>query len=121
MSIGLARADGGLVTGWDHVVQSMTDIFTTPIGSRVMRRDYGSELPQLIDQPMTPVNVLRVYAAVATTLQRWEPRVDLKTVQIVEATSQGRLGLALTGDYLPRGHLGDTTTREPFGAFVLTL
>uniref|UniRef100_UPI0026076D20 ATPase domain-containing protein n=1 Tax=uncultured Sphingobium sp. TaxID=316087 RepID=UPI0026076D20 len=30
------------------------DILTTPIGSRLMRRDYGSLIPELIDQPANP-------------------------------------------------------------------
>ena len=37
-----------------HLVQSIGDILTTPLGSRVLRRSYGSELPDLIDQPIEP-------------------------------------------------------------------
>ena len=33
----------------DQIRQSIQDILTTPIGSRIMRRNYGSLLPQLID------------------------------------------------------------------------
>jgi hypothetical protein len=35
--------------GIDHLKQSIIDILTTPIGSRVMRRDYGSRLFELVD------------------------------------------------------------------------
>ncbi|MFN3931611.1 MAG: GPW/gp25 family protein [Brevundimonas sp.] len=65
-----------------HLVQSIGDILTTPKGSRVMRRDYGSELPNLVDLPNTPLNRMRAFAATALALQRWEPRVRLKRVQL---------------------------------------
>ena len=32
-----------------HLNQSIADILTTPIGTRVMRPDYGSNIPRLID------------------------------------------------------------------------
>ncbi|MBM7357398.1 UNVERIFIED_ORG: phage baseplate assembly protein W [Enterobacter sp. JUb101] len=34
----------------DHIMQSVRDILVTPVGSRVMRREYGSLLSALIDQ-----------------------------------------------------------------------
>ena len=48
---GLNRHTGRAVEGLAHLSQSIADILTTPIGTRVMRRDYGSELPFLLDQP----------------------------------------------------------------------
>ena len=54
-----------------HISQSITDILTTPIGSRVMRRDYGSLLPELIDAPFNGSTLLKLYGAVATALMRW--------------------------------------------------
>ncbi len=59
----------------------------TPIGSRVMRRDYGSLLPELIDQPFNQRTIARLYGAVAMALMKWEPRLRLQKValSIVEA------------------------------------
>ena len=54
---------GKPISGLDHLRQSIADILTTPIGSRVMRRDYGSLLPGLIDQPQNNATTLRLYSA----------------------------------------------------------
>lgn len=94
------NAETGLfLSDWPHVVQSIRDILTTPIGSRVMRREYGSELPLLIDRPMTQKVVLAVYAATAIALARWEPRFVLTGVALREADGNGRLRLDLYGRY----------------------
>ncbi len=65
-----------------HIEQSIADILTTPIGSRVMRLAYGSRLFELIDRPVNQMWKLEVYVAVAEALSRWEPRVDVKQVRI---------------------------------------
>ena len=72
---GMNRATGkALGDEVEHIRQSVTDILTTPIGSRVKRRDYGSLLPELIDQPFNGITQLRMFGAVAVALMRWEPR-----------------------------------------------
>ena len=76
---GMSR-DTGKVLGEDaHIAQSLQDIVTTPKGSRVMRRDYGIDL-NLIDQPATAPNLLRLYAEIIHTIQRWEPRIAIRRV-----------------------------------------
>lgn len=42
--IGMNRETGKALTGIEHIQQSIRDILVTPIGSRVMRRKYGSAL-----------------------------------------------------------------------------
>ncbi|PZU74152.1 MAG: hypothetical protein DI531_08240 [Brevundimonas sp.] len=84
-----------------HLVQSIGDILSTPRGSRVLRRSYGSDLPDLIDQPVEPSRLpIKIFAATAMALLAWEPRLRLSRVRI-EATSTGaaagRLALRLTG------------------------
>ena len=41
-----------LQTEQQSIQQSLQDIITTPIGSRVMRREYGSLIFELLDQPI---------------------------------------------------------------------
>lgn len=86
---------GQTMTGIEHLRQSIMDILTTPIGSRVMRRDYGSELFNLLDHPGNKANLLRVYAATIEALLRWEPRIRPRRVQIDSIDEQGRVTLAL--------------------------
>lgn len=86
-----------------HLVQSITDILTTPIGARVLRRTYGSELPDLIDQPMNARTRLRIFAATAMALLRWEPRLRLKRVSLSGgADGSAQLNLVGVRTDLPR-------------------
>jgi len=57
------------------------DILTTPIGTRVMRRDYGSRLMELVDAPLTPATLTEIYAAAAEALGRWEPRLRVERIR----------------------------------------
>lgn len=100
--IGIDAHSGRPLSGADHLRQSIADILRTPIGSRVMRRDYGSRLFDLIDAPVTPAWKSEMYAAVAEALDRWEPRFKLGRVQLV-SVSGGQVTLDLEGEFLPDG------------------
>lgn len=106
---GTSVATGQAVSGVDHLRQSVADILTTPIGSRVMRRDYGSDIPALIDQPDNAATQVRVYAAAATALMRWEPRLRLQKLR-ASRNRAGQLVLDVQGQYLDEGR---SVTLEP--------
>ena len=74
------RSTGRRITGMNHLQQSIADILTTPLGSRLQRRTYGSLLPGLIDQPDNARTRLRCYAAIASALMNWEPRLRVTRV-----------------------------------------
>jgi phage baseplate assembly protein W len=93
---------GQALTGIDHLRQSIRDILTTRKGTRVVCRDYGSRLPELVDRPINPAFEMDVYAATADALARWEPRFELTRVSITEA-DEGRIVLKLEGVYRPDG------------------
>lgn len=101
---GINNTTGQRLGGIEHLRQSIRDILTTPIGSRVMLRDYGSRIFDLIDAPMNRSTLLDLYAATAEALATWEPRFKLSKVQAVSATP-GRIELDLFGTYLPDGKL----------------
>lgn len=63
----------------DHIRQSIGDILTTPVGSRLMRREYGSLIPELIDHPGNAANRLRLMSASIMAILRWEPRVIVQS------------------------------------------
>lgn len=81
---GLDATTGKPLEGFDHLVQSIRDILTTPIGTRVMRRDYGSRLFQLIDAPLNARSILEIYAATVEALMRWEPRISVQRVSTAQ-------------------------------------
>lgn len=91
------RQTGRPISTLEHISQSIGDILTTRLGSRVMRRDYGSQLVDLIDQPGNPATQLRAYAAIAMSLIRWEPRVRLSRVQLSNLTMAGQCELTIEG------------------------
>ncbi|MGF7149428.1 hypothetical protein FHS96_003079 [Sphingomonas zeicaulis] len=94
---GMNAATGAALDGIEHLVQSIRDILTTPIGTRVMRRDYGSLLFELIDAPFNAATRLRMYAATAIALKRWEPRLRLTRVA-VDQVAPGQIKLTLEGE-----------------------
>lgn len=99
---GIDANTGKSLSGIDHLRQSVRDILTTPLGSRVMRRDYGSRLYQLIDAPQNRSTIMELYAATVEALHRWEPRFRVATVNVTSA-SPGEIELSVSGIYLPDG------------------
>lgn len=83
--------------------QSIRDILATPLGTRVMRRDYGSRLFELVDAPLNRRTILEIIAATAEAIARWEPRFELTKVNVDSLTSDGHVQLTVTGNYLPDG------------------
>lgn len=94
---GTSRTIGRSIADDDHLTQSIADILTTPKGSRVMRRDYGSRLPDLIDAPMNGETVIDVIAETADALDQWEPRLRLRRVEISSAKA-GSMTLMLSAE-----------------------
>lgn len=84
-----------------HLSQSIRDILTTPLGSRVLLRDYGSRLFQLVDSPLNGGGITAIYQAVVTALAVWEPRFSVQNVQVTPGV--GSISLTLTGVYKPNG------------------
>jgi phage baseplate assembly protein W len=100
---GMSRTTGAAIGGFDHLRQSIQDILSTPIGTRVHRRDYGSRLPRLVDRPINDSLVSEMVAATAEALDRWEPRLRLEQIIIDNVSSEGQIALSLVGYYLLNG------------------
>lgn len=114
---GIDRHTGKPIDGWAHVQQSLGVLFTTPRLSRVMRRHVGSNLARLVDEPISPVTVIKFYAAVAKATQDFEPRFRITRMRIdpesAPTISAGGVTMDIEGVYYPRGHLGDFGVSEP--------
>lgn len=78
----MSRHMGRPITLLEHIEQSIDDILTTPLGSRVMRRDYGSLLFHLVDQPINDALILQIYSAIYVALLRWEDRISVSQIQV---------------------------------------
>lgn len=86
----------------NHLKQSVSNILTTPIGSRVMRRDYGSRLFEKIDRPINGELIAEIYSDIVEALFIWEPRFELDQVA-VQSIDKGKITIELTGSYLNNG------------------
>lgn len=104
---GISQQNGAAIKSLEHIRQSVRDIITTPIGSRVMRREYGSRVPDLIDMPQNEATLMRCYAAVVIAVTRWEPRVRVSSV--VRRMSEGSVIFEVKG----RSTLGPVSIEVP--------
>jgi len=95
--IGADRITGKPIGGDAHLEQSLGDLLSTPIGSRVMRRDYGVDLGSIIDAPLSPRTVVDFFMAAAEAIGKWEPRYTLRRVQVADATREGAVQVTLSG------------------------
>jgi phage baseplate assembly protein W len=82
-----------------HIQQAIQTILMTPTGTRVMRREFGSFIPDLIDQPLNGATILRLYAAAVMAILRWEPRITVHKISAVVPAEQGSLLLDISITY----------------------
>ena len=79
------------------IYQSIKTILTTPVGSRVMQRAFGSLLPGLLSKPINRENIILIYSAVNEAVARWEPRVSiLQTTVAFDKIAQGTIAINIT-------------------------
>lgn len=102
--MGMNSETGRELTGLEHLKQSIADILNTPIGSRVMRRDYGSRLFELIDAPINRSTVVDIVAETAEALMKWERRLIVSAVDMTSA-QLGQITLKITGKYILDGKI----------------
>lgn len=99
---GMNAQTGRLLTGVDHLKQSIANILHTRIASRVMRRTFGSNLFERIDQPQNDLTRVGVIADIAAAIDQWEPRFSLRQVKLTGTTEEqnnGKLFCTLIGPY----------------------
>lgn len=97
---GINASTGKPITGAEHLKQSIRDILTTRIGTRIMRRNYGSRLPDLVDNPISEILKAEMFAESAEALSRWEPRFQLDRVYLESASAEGRIVIGIEGRIL---------------------
>jgi phage baseplate assembly protein W len=113
---GIDKKTGRVLSGWGHVQQSLGVIFMTHFGERVLIRWFGSFVPKIVGQRMTPPVVLKFWTAICVAIDLWEPRFRVTKITAFGTPEQmrtGILGFTVTGVYYPRGHLGDFTPEGP--------
>lgn len=80
-------ATGGVAVQDDEaekLKENIIHILLTGLGERVMRRDYGGGMRQLVHDPNNEALRAIVQHQIARTIGRWEPRILLQSVTVVQ-------------------------------------
>lgn len=111
----LDRDTGEVIDNLTSGLQSVEEIFSTRLRERVMLREFGGGVIELIGRRITP----RLFPAwkllAATAIDLWEPRFRVRRLVAtgsVEAIRAGAAGIDIQADFRPRGHFGDFTVER---------
>jgi phage baseplate assembly protein W len=96
--VGMDRQTGKPVTGIAHLKQSIGDILSTRKGTRRERPEYGSDIPRMVDLPVTRGWVSSAQAEAARAIGRWEPRIKLSRVAVASIVD-GQVTFRIQGIY----------------------
>ncbi len=97
--LGMNAATGLRITGREHLTQSISKVLQTPLATRVRRRTFGAKAADIIDSPANGAAILQLYAAAATALMLWEPRLRVRSMSVeVDADRPGRIVLNIHGE-----------------------
>lgn len=92
---GISNVTGKILSEDEHLKQSITDILTTPIGSRVMRRDYGFDF-SVLAAPQNRATIMRVFIATVEAIMKWEPRITITQI-ISKSYVDGKMAVEIIG------------------------
>ncbi len=112
---GIDRHTGQVIDNYASAVQGIEVILLTRIGSRVLRREFGGGVPELLGRLMTASLFAAFQQLIATAIDLWEPRFAVRRITptgSVEELRNGHASLIIEVDYRPRGHLGDDTVES---------
>jgi len=99
---GMNRTTGKPLDGVEHLKQSIRDIMMTAPETRVMRREYGCGVRDLVDAPLNGRTLTTFYAAAAAALDKFEPRLRVSRVY-GEIDQTGDFILTVEGFYKHNG------------------
>lgn len=94
--VGMDRATGKTITGTDVIAGRIADVVTTPLGTRVMREDYGSLLFDLVDLPLNAATMLLQNMAAAQAITQWIDGVTVNKAAISGDFASGQAILDLS-------------------------
>ncbi|SAK19841.1 baseplate assembly protein W [Burkholderia multivorans] len=96
--VGMDRWTGEPIAGIAHLKQSVGDILGTRKGTRRELPDYGSDIPLMVDLPITRGWISAAQAEAARAIGRWEPRIKLAQVKVLSIID-GKPTFLIRGEY----------------------
>ena len=112
---GIDRHTGKVIDNLTSAFQGVEVILSTRIGSRLMRREFGGGVAELLGRAMTPQLFAAWQQLIGTAIDLWEPRFGVRKISVTGTSAElrtGSAGLRIETDYRPRGHLGDDTVER---------
>ncbi len=76
------RGEIALARGEEDIEQAIRIILETYPGERVMRPEFGCRAKELLFEPRDEATMGRMAAMVEEALRRWEPRIEVQSVNV---------------------------------------
>jgi phage baseplate assembly protein W len=90
------RGRVALAHGEDDIEQAIRIILATAPGERPMRPEFGCGIHRYVFDIVDAETLGRMELEISKAIQRWEPRIDLASVQFdTSATGDGRLEITI--------------------------
>lgn len=105
---GISRTTFQPIDNLESALQGVNEILATPLRSRVIRRQFGGGIIELLGRRMTPSLFPVFLQLLASSIDRWEPRFRVRKMRIAASAEDVRSGQAsihIFADYRPRAHL----------------
>lgn len=102
---GVDALTGKPLGGFDHVIQSIEKIFTTPLGDRLMREYFGNPGVKLLGELVNEDTILRWWTVTWACLELFEPRFRVRYFRLLKADRLGAIDVLMIGQYRPYAHL----------------
>jgi len=113
------RGDFERITNINTILNSWNNILLTPRGSYPYDPDYGSNLYQLIFEPLDDATAERIEREVVVSLQRFDNRAELDNISISYLKNAKGFKLDMTVNY--QGETADLSvslTEQVFSGFI---
>lgn len=94
------NTDAELVADIQALNNSLYNLLTCPIGTRVHKRDYGSNIPWFLQEPCDAITANKIKQSLLQSIRRWEPRVQLDFRNTVVNPLSDGTGFAVEFSYL---------------------
>lgn len=89
--------DGARMSEYEQDIrESLTILFGTSPGERVMRYDYGCPLRHYAFEPITTQTLTRMRNDISRAITLYEPRIELEDVSFEDRAQEGLLLIQLT-------------------------
>jgi uncharacterized protein len=85
-----------LARGEEDIEQAIEIIIGTAPGERPMRPEFGCDVHDLVFETIDAAMVGRMETAIREALDRWEPRVEIESIDLdLAAAGEGRLDVTI--------------------------